>query len=176
MLGYRKPPRHPRLRQRCACQVRAVADESWCSPIPIEESCHLGSIHEARQERSLVTDNLCTQRCELVITTTRVMRCTWVGGSGLTHELVCYEPRERAIQRSRPQTHSAIGELVHKTHHGVPMALTRSQCKQHLKPRRSQCRGITCRTHTQTIQSSLDMTEMDISDLGTPNQGARRTS
>src|SRR5512133_4335416 len=95
------------------------------------------------------------------------MRCTWVGGSGLTHELVCYEPRERAIQRSRPQTHSAIGELVHKTHHGVPMALTRSQCKQHLKPRRSQCRGSTCRTHTQTIQSSLDMTEMDISDLGT---------
>jgi hypothetical protein len=129
----------------------------------------MGSIHEARQKRSLLTDNLCTQRCELVITTTCIVRGTWVGGSGLTHELICYQPRERSVQSPRSKPHSAVGELLHKTHHGVPMALTGGQGKQHLKPCRGQCRRITCRTHTDTIQSSLDMTEMDISDLGTFN-------
>jgi hypothetical protein len=107
----------------------------------------VGSVYQARKQFSLLADNLCAQRGELVVTTTGVVWGSRITGSRFTDQLVSYEPCEGPIERARSEPRSTVSELVHETHDGVSMALSRRQGKQHLKAGRGQCRAITCRTH-----------------------------
>jgi len=96
------------------------------------------------------------------------MRGTGVIDFGLTDQFVGDQSGQRPIQRARPQPNLPIRELINEPHHGVPVAVTRGQGKQHLKTGRRQRRDTTCRTHSGRIQSVSDMTILDIPDSSIP--------
>ena len=119
---------------------------SWCPPGSIEKSGMTGCIYETGEQCCLLADDSSAQRRELIVAAPSIVRSTRVCGLRLGDQLIGHQSGE-GPQRARAEPNASGGELINKTHDGVPMAVAGRQRKQDVEAGGPQGRVCTSRAH-----------------------------
>ena len=122
-----------------------------------------GCIYETGEQCCLLADDSSAQRRELIVAAPSIMRSTRVCGLRLGDQLIGHQSGKGPVQRARAEPNASGGELINKTHDGVPVAGSGRQRKQDMEAGGPQGRGCTSRAHSDMIQSIMDTTDLDIS-------------
>jgi hypothetical protein len=114
-----------------------------------------GCIYETSEQCCLLADDSRAQRRELIVAAPSIVPSPRVCGFRLGDQLIGHQSGKGPVQRARAEPNACGGELINKSHDGVPVAVAGCQRKQDLEAGGPQGRGCTNRAHMVTRYSPL---------------------
>ena len=93
-----------------------------------------GCIYETGEQCCLLADDSSAQRRELIVAAPSIVRSTRVCGLRLGDQLIGHQSGEGPVQRTRAEPNASGGELINKSHDGVPLAGPDANASKTWKP------------------------------------------